>query len=251
VRTADRRVVSQAQIRLLHIVGIVNRTYSAPNLRLEGGTALAAYHLRHRESEDLEFFAEPGLNAPEFGRHIIEQAAREGVLVEEAGPASLGFARLVARDPAVPDSSGVRVDLAVTSAYRLEPLEETAEGIQIASYRDLCAGKLHATCDRFEPRDFVDLHAILHFRIGGTESDSQSVVRYRIRSLVEDVMQTDPGLDPHLVGQAIQRGLGQPLIERLPLRLLSPIRDAQLQETIRVCVDECALMVRERILGTD
>jgi hypothetical protein len=60
-------------------------------------------------------------------------------------------------------------------------------------------------------------------------------------------MQIDPGLDPHLIGQSIERGLGQRLVERLPVRLILPIGDSQVQRTVRECIDECALMVRERI----
>jgi hypothetical protein len=247
MRAADPRVVSDLQQRLIRIVAAAGQTYSAPNLRLEGGTALAAYYLQHRASEDLDFFADPGLNAADFAHHVGKLAEPVRLRVRAKGPSSVGYSRLVVQDLDTPQSQGVRIDIAVASAHRLEPLDDTAEGIKIASYRDLCAGKLHAICDRFEPRDFIDLHAILHFDADDRSANSDFILRRRIRSLVADVVEIDPGLDPHLVGQAIQRGLGQPLVERLPLRLIAPIRDAQLQDTIRQCIDECAAMVRERI----
>ena len=97
MRAPDRRILSELHLRLLHLVAAVQESYHAPNLRLEGGTALAAFHLGHRESEDLDFFADPGLNAAELGRRVSERAAGEGLLIENAGPSSQGFVRLIAR----------------------------------------------------------------------------------------------------------------------------------------------------------
>ncbi|MGI9189727.1 MAG: nucleotidyl transferase AbiEii/AbiGii toxin family protein [Longimicrobiaceae bacterium] len=146
-------MVGPLQLRLLRIVADVNQIYPVPDLRLKGGTALSAYHLVHRESRDLDLFAAPSLNASEFGELVREEAEREGVQMSAVGPASLGYATYLAklRDAAV------RLDFAAASSYRLDSFDETAEGVRIASYADLCAGKLHAICDRFAERYFVDL----------------------------------------------------------------------------------------------
>jgi len=64
-------VLTPTHLRLLEIVGRAANQYEAPNLRLEGGTALAAYYLGHLESEDLDFFGDPGLNARHFLDAVI------------------------------------------------------------------------------------------------------------------------------------------------------------------------------------
>jgi hypothetical protein len=49
----DRRVLGPLHLRVLEVVAAVERGYEGElGLRLEGGTALAAYHLRHPESAD-------------------------------------------------------------------------------------------------------------------------------------------------------------------------------------------------------
>jgi predicted nucleotidyltransferase component of viral defense system len=181
--SADPVVMSDLQHRMIQVVAATESSYGPPGLRLEGGTALAAYHLRHRESEDLDFFADPGFNAVDFARLVRENAEQAGVRVETIGASSPGFVRLLGRAGDKADSV-VKIDLAMSSASRLEPIERTAEGISIASYRDLCAGKLHAICDRFEPRDFVDLHAIVLHGFDRRPPADRDLVR-RIGALVD------------------------------------------------------------------
>lgn len=242
VRSADRRVVRSLHLRLMRIVAETNAVHGVPDLRLEGGTALAAYHLGHRESEDLDFFAATSINAREFGQAVRKNAEREDLSVQPIGPASLGYAGFVATDAATENSEAVRLDLAASSSFRLAPFEPTAEGIQIASYRDLCAGKLHAICDRFAERDFVDLHVILHHARDDLAVD-EALLRTGFNALMRDVIETDPGLTPSLIGQSISRGLDRPIVGELPLRLLIPIADAEIQATLRVCVDQCARLM--------
>lgn len=245
MRTADRRVVTPLHIRLMRVVAETNAVYGVADLRLEGGTALAAYYLVHRESEDLDFFADPSLNARDFGEAVRSQAEREGISIEPIGPASLGHARLLAKTGG-PQGSAVRLDFAVSSPFHLEDPELVAEGIRVASYRDLCAGKLHAICDRFEERDFVDLHFILHGSQGGSPPDDAQL-RSRFGPLVRDVMQVDPGLDPRIVGQSISRGVERSTVRDLPLRMLAPVAEEEIQATLRLCLRECARLTVDGI----
>ena len=64
---ADPGVVRQLHLDILRIVAETEAVYGDVGLRLEGGTALAAYHLGHRESEDLDFFGDPHMDARDFG----------------------------------------------------------------------------------------------------------------------------------------------------------------------------------------
>jgi Nucleotidyl transferase AbiEii toxin, Type IV TA system len=222
----------------MQIVARADAAYGAPNLRLDGGTALAAYYLHHRESEDLDFFSDPGLNAPAFGEVVCEAAAAEGVQVEPFGGRSLGMVTYVAHAAAEPEG-GVRLQFAVQSPFRLEPLEDTAEGIRVSSFRDICAGKLHAVCDRLAHRDFYDLYVIVT-EGRPLEELGESAVRARFASLLADVMEIDPGLSPFSVGQAIARGLDRPIVSAIELKLLISVEEHQIQTLLRHCIAECA-----------
>ncbi|HEU4884465.1 MAG TPA: nucleotidyl transferase AbiEii/AbiGii toxin family protein [Longimicrobium sp.] len=86
----------------MQIVARADAAYGAPNLRLDGGTGLAAYYLHHRESEDLDFFSDPGLNAPAFGEAVRDAAAAEGVRLDSFGGQSLGMVTYIAHNPDEP-----------------------------------------------------------------------------------------------------------------------------------------------------
>jgi hypothetical protein len=222
----------------MQIVARADAAYGAPNLRLDGGTGLAAYYLHHRESEDLDFFSDPGLNAPAFGEAVKDVSAADGIRLEPFGGQSLGMVTYIARNPDAPEQ-GVKLQFAVQSPFRLEPLEPTAEGIRVSSFRDICAGKLHAVCDRLAHRDFYDLYVIT---TGGTpiaELDA-SAVRTRFAALLADVIEIDPGLTPSSVGQSIARGSDRPIVSAIELNLLIPVSEQDVQTLLGLCIAECA-----------
>lgn len=218
------------------IVAEADRAHNVPNLRLDGGTALAAYYLHHRESEDLDFFADPGLVPAQFGEAVRTEAARSGVDVTQHGNATLGMATYEAVDPRNP-ALKVKLQFAVQSPFKLAPLEPAEEGIRVASYRDICAGKLHAVCDRLAYRDFYDVHLIL---TRGEHAVPEDTVLSRFKPLLADLMESDPGLNPSVVGQSLARGLDHAIVELIPLRLLIPATNREIHRTLRICVAECA-----------
>ena len=103
---------------------------------------------------------------------------------------------------------------------------------------------MHAICDRFEPRDFIDLNAIVRHPDGGSDPEN---IRIRVGALISDVVQIDPGLSPAFVGQALSRGTHAPILSSFPLRLLRPVREAEIQATLGIAIHECARLVREEI----
>lgn len=220
------------------IVGQAGRAGNVANLRLDGGTGLAAYYLHHRESEVLDFFADPGLNPLEFGEAVRETAARAGIrMAQVAAMSSAGTSTYEAADPANPGVS-VELQFAVTSPFRLAPLEDAEEGIRVGSYRGICAGKLHAACDRLAYRDFYDVHVIL---TRGEREVAEDVILGRFRPLLADLMETDPGLNPSIVGQGLSRVIDRAIVEMIPLRLRIPASNQEIHRTLGICVAECAL----------
>lgn len=222
----------------MQIVAQADAVYGAPNLRLDGGTGLAAYYLHHRQSEDLDFFSDPGLNAPAFGEAVRGAAAGEGVRLEPFGGQSQGMVTYVAHNPEEQEQ-GVKLQFAVQSPFRLEPLETTAEGIRVSSFRDICAGKLHAVCDRLAHRDFYDLYVITTGGKPIAELDG-SAVRTRFAALLADVIEMDPGLTPASVGQALARGTGRAIVSAIELNLLIPVSEPDVQTLLGICIAECA-----------
>ena len=247
---ASPLVVSPVHVRILQMLAKAEREYGSVDLHLEGGTALSAYYLLHRQSEDLDLFGGPGMNARDF-RTFFEGFLTTGSLhIVDRGSANQGFAELLVSDqpPTVPaiDRQNVKVQFCRTSPFHLSPPIPTSEGVPVASYRDVCAGKLHAICDRYEPRDFIDLHCILHHRGPDEPVPHDDERRRRFRALVADLQSSDPGLSEVQVGQALARGVDRAIVSEFPLRLLIALEDGQVQDTIRLGLEECADLTRER-----
>lgn len=243
-------MVSPLHVRILGAVARSAGMYGSLDLRLEGGTALAAYYLSHRQSEDIDLFGGPAMDARDFRTFLETRLPAEALHVVGRGAASQGFAEFLVSDRPDPVHPGqaqaVRVQLGRASPFRLAPQRATLEGPPVASYRDVCAGKLHALCDRYEPRDFIDLHCILNRQgVAGTASDDDER-RTRFRELVADLEACDPGLTSIQVGHALARGLGRPILTAFPLRLLISLDEPQVQSTIRIGLEECARLTRTR-----
>lgn len=222
------------------VVAEADARYGAPNLRLDGGTALAAFHLGHRVSKDLDFFADYQVNAAALAEVVREVAEERGFEMRPTRARSMGFAQFIARDPEA--DIEVQLDFAAASPFHLEEWDVAAEGIRVSSYRDLCAGKLHTICDRYEPRDYVDLYAILTRPSGDANPPGDAEIRRRFRELVADLVETDPRLDPSLVGTALGKASGRPIVARLPYTLFIDIDDVAMQRLIELCREEAAAM---------
>ena len=243
-------VVSPLHVLVLQTVAEAEREYGSLDLRLEGGTALSAYYLMHRQSEDLDLFGSPGMDARDFRSFLEDFFSRAGLHIVGRGAASRGFAEFLISDQAstVPAlrRQNVRVQLGRASPFQLSPPVPTREGLPVASYRDVCAGKLHAVCDRYEPRDFIDLHCILNRSGPGEAPAGEAERRRRFRALVADLEASDPGLSQVHVGQALARGVDRAIVSEFPLRLLVAIEEEEVQDTLRLGMEECADLTQGR-----
>jgi predicted nucleotidyltransferase component of viral defense system len=228
----------------MEVIGEAGPIYGIANLRLQGGTALAAYHLYHRESEDLDFFADAPLDARDWGKFVQQRAAAQSIQLVPEGVPNMGIARYMATSPNAPEQR-VKIDLVQESPYRLAPLEKTEEGIWIGSYRDLCVGKLSAICGRFAERDFIDLHVILN--PDEHELSSEDEVAERFTDLLTDALDCDPGIGPQYVGLRISKGEEKPIVSQFPMRMIRRINEEDVQRTIRICMAECARRADETL----
>lgn len=117
---------------------------------LTGGTALSAFFLRHRLSEDLDFFSE-------------QPVAIEGVLafIKSLPQVSeVQYERKYDRKLFLLRYSGSRTMKVEFTTYPFPRLEKglEVEKIQIDSLRDILTNKLMAMTDRRDAKDYVDVY---------------------------------------------------------------------------------------------
>ena len=123
---------------------------------LSGGTALAEFYLRHRYSDDLDFFT----NEKEFPQIHVEAFA---AFIKQKLPAvSMQYRRLYDRRIFFFATNGgeLKIEFSSYPFMQLEPPQEH-KGVFIDSLNDITANKVMALLDRVEPKDFVDLYFLM------------------------------------------------------------------------------------------
>ena len=147
-------ILTPFQKRILTAIG---RSDLTPVFYLTGGTALAVYHLQHRYSEDLDFFAE----AREAMSGVTTIASEIAGDVDASAEFTRTFPTFV--ETFLTNSSGerVKIDFAFDTPFRLQPTElDPTYGIRVDNVTDIACNKLAALFGRSEPKDFVDVYFI-------------------------------------------------------------------------------------------
>ncbi len=145
---------------------------------LTGGAALAGFHVGHRTTEDLDLFAEPGADLDE-GASLLRAAATQCGAELRPLRTYPDFRRFLATRA---DETCV-VDLVVDRAPALEREKQLRGAVRIDSTREIVANKLCAVLGRAEPKDLVDLQALL--------ARGEPLER-----ALEDAARKDAGVDP-------------------------------------------------------
>jgi predicted nucleotidyltransferase component of viral defense system len=123
---------------------------------LTGGTALAAFYLGHRHSEDLDFFALELAQPIPFSGIASALAGRFDVVTSERIYDRCLFVVEV-------EGSALKVEFAPLYFPRLHP-PEARGGVLVDSLEDIAANKILAMADRFDPKDFVDVYCLCRDR---------------------------------------------------------------------------------------
>ena len=131
---------------------------------LTGGTALTEFYLKHRTSDDLDFFTD----GKEFSFSAVEKFIKD-LSLEISGEAR--FQKLYDRHMFFLSSWNVEPELKIEfTIYPFAHLSQLKKlgRLQVDSMLDIAANKLMAMIERFEPKDFVDLYFLLQekFMIG-------------------------------------------------------------------------------------
>ena len=120
-----------------------------------GGTALSAVYLHHRESEDLDFFSEEGLEMEGIEQFIGDTAKSKNLEIRFTQRERTKIFELL-RDKKVE----IKVDFAHYPYKRLKTGTKIGP-VAVDSLRDIATNKLHTITARTEVKDFVDLYFLL------------------------------------------------------------------------------------------
>ncbi len=154
---------------------------------LTGGTALAAYHLHHRLSVDLDLFTLDELAKREADLLMPRLAADLGCRIGRARQSEHFSQFLLERATGEP----LQVDL-VRDVGPQYGTHTVVSGVIVDSIVNIGANKLTAILSRTEAKDFVDLYFILR-------------ARYDFDDLLEKAQTKDLGLQPFfLAGSLLQ-----------------------------------------------
>ncbi len=121
--------------------------------RLTGGTALSAFYLEHRLSEDIDFFS-----SEKVPLSVLEEFLKSVNNVTE-----IFFSRLFDRNIfnlKIKDGSSLKVEF---TTYQLINIEECAviDHLQLDSLLDITVNKLCAIAERSDAKDYVDVYCVL------------------------------------------------------------------------------------------
>jgi predicted nucleotidyltransferase component of viral defense system len=176
---------------------------------LTGGTALSAFYLQHRYSEDLDFFTNEKQNVELLRKHIVE------VLTPISN--NLNFIRsletFIQLHITMSGGEVIKMDFAYDTPFHLkERMLNSDYGIWIDNVLDIACNKISTVFDRGDAKDFVDLYFLLNEYFSFDE-------------LWEQAKQKHIGLDEYWFCQALMRVVQ---LHKLP-RMIKPISLDELQ----------------------
>lgn len=170
-----KNLLTAAQRRVIEAVSLDD---NLKKFYLSGGTALAAYHLHHRISDDLDFFSFDIADTTylhDFANRLQHSLNATSMHSQRMYDRNLFFFILQKEE--------LKIEFTKYPFKQLEkPLKK--DGILIDSLRDIAANKLMALLDRFDPKDFVDLYFLLKkFTLRRIQRDAEKKFGTKIADL--------------------------------------------------------------------
>lgn len=200
-------ILTPLQVSLLNALG---KTHLRDSFYLTGGTALSAFFLQHRFSDDLDFFTGEAGQVARVVPVLEEVSKHLGIRVEVRRQFA-SFLEVFLHDV---HGSVIKCDFALDSPFRLQPLVKH-EGFDIRSDNalDIACNKLSALFDRAESKDFVDIFFI----------DREL---YPFAELLEQAKKKHIGLDNYWLAVSLMK------VNELKLlpRMVKPLDVAELRE---------------------
>lgn len=188
------------------ILGEVKRSeFLRTQFYFTGGTALSAYYLNHRESEDIDFFSQQ-----EFDNQVIFTLMEEWSKKYQFKFDSRFNEVVYIFNLTFKNGAKLKVDFGYYP-YRLLSETKLIDGIRVDSLLDIAVNKLLTIQQRTNAKDFVDLYYLLD---KFTVWDLMEGVRYKFKR----------DLEPFLIAadfmKATQLELLPKMIKKLTLQQL-------------------------------
>lgn len=143
---------------------------------LTGGTALAAFYLFHRYSEDLDFFTHQGdfVSLPQLFKSFEKKA---GMKIEQIKK-SPSFMRYLV-------DNSLKLDFVIDIEYRYGSPELIGE-FMVDCEKNIAINKVGCILSRFDAKDYIDLYLLL------------SEKKYDIFELLDLAKNKDGGIEPFI-----------------------------------------------------
>lgn len=151
---AVKTILSANQQKLLKIIG--NNKNICRYFYLTGGTALAEFYLRHRLSEDLDFFSEEEIDSQtvfSFLKSIQKSAGIKKIDAQQSFNRNLFFLHLQ-------DGDVTKTEFTYFPFPRIEKKNKIG-GLFVDSLFDIAVNKIFTIYQKPRSRDFIDLYLIL------------------------------------------------------------------------------------------
>ena len=174
---AKEDILTASQKQVIKLIADESRLAS---FYLSGGTALSAFYLQHRLSDDLDFFSTEPIDVQfilAFVETLKENLNSPKVRFERLYDRNIFFLELV-------NDKELKIEFTRYQFKRLGRIAKRA-GISVDSLRDLAANKLMAMIDRFDPKDFVDLYFLLkRFSLNEIRMDAEKKFNIKIGGML-------------------------------------------------------------------
>ena len=193
---------------------------------LAGGTALSAFYIEHRISQDLDLFTDTEKTMPPIEFLM-------GIIGELPSINDIRYERLFDRRifaATFKDGDTLKVEF---TTYPFKSIEKRKKigNLTVDSLLNIVTGKLFAMTDRYDPKDFVDLYFVLH--------------KYK-RTLTDLILRTEERFGIKGINFIIPERLL--LVKRIELEDLPVMLAAvSLEEMKRYFLEQSAALVKSRI----
>lgn len=157
---------------------------------LTGGTALAYFYLKHRQSNDLDFFTPTDEIIDPFSHQLENYLKAHGFQCQrQRGLHS--FVELVV----TLTKETTLIHLALDSIFRFESTQKFPQypKLRVDSFIDIASNKLLALFGRAALRDFVDVYFLIQKKF------------FSKKQLTDTALSKDPGFDLYWLGVAFER----------------------------------------------
>ena len=149
-----KEILTKNQLKVLRAVG--QEPFLAKSFYLSGGTALAAFYLKHRYSEDLDFFSEEEFasqNIYIFFKNRQKELGIKKIDYQQSFNRHLFFLFLK-------NNNVIKTEFTYYPFHVLQK-SKLYQGVKIDSLLDIAVNKLFTIYQQPRSRDFIDLYLII------------------------------------------------------------------------------------------